>query len=261
MAPMADPVPKLAPRPLSRTMRLLSVVHPGIRAITAQIGPYTAWWDEQNRQAATASGPLLVAVGDSTAIGIGASAPQRGYVGLLQQRLNQPGTGHQPATANQPATTNQEAAPWRVVNLALSGARVDDALERQLPALAGLEPDLVVCCIGTNDVVWGRETGRLREQLRNLVGRLPDRTLIGALAGGSARARLANRALRGAAGERGMTLVNPWAEPTPPGLQRLASDRFHPSDVGYELMAIPFYRALGLPAGGAGSHPSGPAGH
>lgn len=225
---MADPLPRLTPRPLSRAVRLASLLHAGIRTTTAQIEPYTAWWDAQNQEAVAGDGPLLVAVGDSTAIGIGASAPDRSYVGLLHRRL----------LADDPA--------WRVVNLALSGARVVDALDRQLPALAGLEADLVVCCIGTNDLVWGKETTVLKEQLRLLVAGLPDGAVVGRPAGGSPRARMAARALRNAGRERGLTVIDPWAEPTPEGQERLAVDRFHPNDLGYELMAIPYAKAIGL---------------
>lgn len=225
---MADPVPRLTPRPLSRAVRLASLVHAGIRTTTAQIEPYTAWWDAQNQAAADGDGPLLVAVGDSTAIGIGASIPERSYVGRLHHRLRE----------RDPA--------WRAVNLALSGARVADALDRQLPALAGLGADLVVCCIGTNDLVWGKETTALRDQLRRLVAELPDGAVVGRPAGGSPRARMASRALHNAGRERGLAVIDPWAEPTPEGQERLAVDRFHPNDLGYELMEIPYARALGL---------------
>lgn len=232
---MSNLVPKLDPRPTSRAIRLLSLVLPGVRTVTAQIEPYTAWWDAQNQRSAGTEGPLLVAVGDSTAIGIGASAPDRSYVGLLRGRLQ--------------AHRGPDAAgnPWRVVNLGLSGARVADALERQMPVVAQLQADVVVCCIGTNDLVWGRETTGLRDNLRRLVEALPDGSVVGSLGGGSARSRMVNRALRRAAAERSLPLVDTWSEPAPEGRERLAVDRFHPNDLGYELMAVPFYRALGLP--------------
>lgn len=229
---MPDPVPTLVPRRPTRSLRLLRSVLPGVRSTTAQIEPYTAWWNESNRRWAARSGPLLVAIGDSTAIGIGASSPDRSYVALLHARLAQ-GTGE----------------PWRVINLALSGARVRDALDRQLPALTRLEPDVVTVCVGTNDLVWGRETTALRRRLRRLVDALPPEAVIGTLAGASPRGQFANRALGDAAGERGLPLVNPWGEPGPPPQERLAVDRFHPNDLGYELMWRPFGRQLGLVTG------------
>ena len=232
---MAQSVPTLVPRPTSRALRLLGVAMPGIKSITKQIDPYTAWWDQQNQEAVASSGPLLVAIGDSTAIGIGASTPSLSYVGRLSAQLSE-----------------RDETSWRMINLALSGARLEDGLERQLPILedlvaSGPTPSLVTCCIGTNDLVWGKDTTRLRDRLRQLVDRLPDGVVMGTLAGGSARARLANRALRNAVAEReAATLVVPWGEPGPEGRERLAEDRFHPNDIGYELMTQPFARALGI---------------
>jgi lysophospholipase L1-like esterase len=223
---MTSLTPKLEPLPLGRGVRLLSLVAPGVRAVTRQIEPYTRWWDDQNRVAVGNQGPLLVVVGDSTAIGIGASTPQRGYVGRLQAHLSE-----------------HHGQPWRVVNLALSGARVGDAIERQLPLVERLDPDQLVCCVGTNDVVWERQNG-LRDQLRQLVAGLPAGSHLSTLAGSSTRARAANRAIRQAAQHHELTLVNPWAEPGPPHRERLARDWFHPNDIGHELMAQAFANAM-----------------
>jgi lysophospholipase L1-like esterase len=209
---------------------------PGIRRVTAQIEPYTRFWSEQNQDAVIGDGPLLGVIGDSTALGIGASYPERGYIGLLRQSL-----------------VHRDGRPWRVVNLAQSGARAVDGLERQLPILRDLAGSsavgltLTVCCIGTNDVVWSADTDALRERLRRLIGGLPPGSLVGLVAGGSPRARLANRAVRAAADEAGLAVVDPWREPGPPPSERLAEDRFHPSDLGYSLMARPFSRELDAP--------------
>lgn len=231
-------MPALTPKPPGLGLRSLGLIMPGVREITAQIPPYTRWWSDQNQTALRSDGPLLVVIGDSTAIGIGASAPDRSYVGLVRDGLDRR-DGHDTADG------------WRVINLAQSGARVVDALDRQQPILANLaadpatSPDLVICTIGTNDVVWSADTTGLRSRLRTLVERLPAGTLIGRVAGASPRAHLANRALTEAASNGGHQLIDPWQEPGPPARQRLAPDRFHPNDLGYRLMAIPYLRALG----------------
>lgn len=229
---MTTPVPKLVAKPPGWSVRLLGRFIPGMRIVTAQIKPYTKWWDEQNQMAASATGPLLAVVGDSTAIGIGASAPDRGYVGLVQSRLEE-----------------HHGQAWRVINLGLSGARVQDALDRQLPVLEPLSPDVVICCIGTNDVVWGRETDRLRARLVDLAAGLPPGSIMATLAGMSARAQMANRTIKREAAERDLVAMNPWNEPGPGPAQRVAADRFHPNDLSYELMAQAFGRELGLPGG------------
>lgn len=226
-------MPPLHAKPPGLGLRAAGLVVPGIRSVSAQIGPYTRHWSDQNQVAVTGRGPLLVAIGDSTALGIGASAPTRGYVGLLQESLGQ-----------------RDGRPWRAINLAQSGARAADGVERQLPVLAdlidrGVEPTLVVCCLGSNDVVWSAETTRIRRRLRRLISQLPCGSTVGLVAGGSPRARVVNRAVRQASAEAGCGLVDPWREPGPGPAARLAEDRFHPNDLGYVLMSRPFARHLG----------------
>jgi lysophospholipase L1-like esterase len=106
--------------------------------------------------------------------------------------------------------------------------------------------------------MWGLNTNDMRAKARALVsgvGQLtaPDPAATTAIvcpaAGRSGRARLVNRAMRTAAADAGLAWVNPWNEPGPGPSQRLASDRFHPNDLGYTLMARPLGRQLGLEAG------------
>lgn len=228
-------VPPLHPKPPGIGLRAAGLFVPGIRRVSGQITPYTRHWSDQNQDAAVADGPLLVAIGDSTAIGIGASAPTRSYVGLLGNALSR-----------------RDGRPWRIINLAQSGARAADGVERQLPALVelsdrGVEPTTVVCCLGSNDVVWSSDTTGVREHLRQLIAQLPAGSIVGLVAGSSPRARTVNRAVRQAAADAGCGLVDPWREPGPEPTERLADDRFHPNDLGYVLMTRPFARHLDAP--------------
>lgn len=229
------PVPPLQAKMPGLGLRAVSIVVPGVRRVVAQIHPYTRYWSEQNQAAVATPGPLLAVIGDSTALGIGASAPDRGYVGLLRRAL-----------------TDRDGHQWKVVNLAQSGARSTDGIQRQLPILLDLltssrPPEHVICCVGTNDVVWSRDSRGPRKRLRTLIGRLPPSSMVGLVAGSSPRARVVNRAVRQAAGNAGLTAIDPWREPGPPAGVRLAEDRFHPNDIGYALMARPFARHLGAP--------------
>ncbi|MEM9561925.1 MAG: SGNH/GDSL hydrolase family protein [Actinomycetota bacterium] len=236
---MATPptIPALEPKLPGRGLRAAGLVLPGIRRVSGQITPYTRYWSERNQRAVGGDGPLLIAIGDSTALGIGASTPEHSYIGLLTRALGE-----------------RDGTTWRVVNLAQSGARAADGLDRQLPLAERLlrpggngSAALVVCCIGSNDVVWSTATTAVRDRLRAIIGRLPTGSVVGLVAGGSPRARVVNRAVRNAAAEAGCGLVDPWREPGPPPPQRLAADRFHPNDLGYALMSRPFARHLGAP--------------
>jgi lysophospholipase L1-like esterase len=200
--------------------------------VSRQVGPYTEWWSEQNQRALVDDGPLWISVGDSTCLGIGASDPELGWVGRTIERLR----------SDEPS--------WRVINLAMSGARIDDALTMHLPVVEqlvddGHQPTLTTACVGTNDVLWERVsvTG-LRAQVESLAQRLPRPTVIATIAGSSSRVALTNRVLKQAATDRAVELVDPWREPGPRILERIADDRFHPNDVGHELMADAFLRSI-----------------
>jgi lysophospholipase L1-like esterase len=211
----------------------LGLVHPGVRKVAGQIQPYTRFWSEQNNGALAAGPPLLVVIGDSAAIGVGASRPENGYIGRLQVALSR-----------------RDAQPWQVVNLGRSGAKVDDAVDRQLPvaqqlAAQGL-PALTLCCIGSNDVLWNRSNPDLRVQLQDLIARLPKPAIVGLVAGGGPASRAANRAIRQAAASRDLPVVDPWRRPGSVRL-KLAEDGFHPNDDGYRSMAGAFAEALGAP--------------
>ncbi len=232
---MVESIPELEPTKPGLLLRLAGAVAPGVREVTTQIQPYTRWWNEQNQRALDHDGPLMVVIGDSTAIGIGASAPGNGYVGRLLELLAQ-----------------RDGEPWAAVNLAQSGARVNDGIERQLPIALDIErtgrsPALVICCIGTNDVVWSIDTTGTRQRLARLMRSLPRPALLCLVAGASPRARVINRGIRHRARELQHDVVNPWTEPGPPASHRLAADRFHPNDVGYALMANALARPLATP--------------
>lgn len=242
---MLDHLPPLTAKPPGLLLRVAGTLLDGVATVTDQVEPYTYWWNDRNQDALGEDGPLAIIVGDSTALGIGASHPANGYIGRLIATLDE-------ETA--PAAEN----PWRVINLAQSGAKLDDGLNRQLPIASDIPtPDLVVCCLGTNDLVWGIDTNGLRGKARSLVegvialGAPVDRTVACAVAGGSARARLVNRTIRSTAADNGVLAANPWNEPGPGPSERLASDKFHPNDLGYSLMARALGRSIGVEAGGA----------
>jgi lysophospholipase L1-like esterase len=227
-----DSVPPLVVNPSGRGLRTIGLVVRGVRRVGRQIEPYTNWWSEQNQEALAADGPLWISIGDSTCLGIGASSPEAGWVGRTQQVLRE----------RDPA--------WRVINLAMSGAKIVDALDEHLPIVddlvsAGHRPHLTTTCVGTNDVFWGRVgVTELRSQVVELTSRLPRPAVVATIAGSSSRVALTNRVLKQAATEDQLTLVDPWREPGPGVFERVADDRFHPNDVGHQLMADAFLRAI-----------------
>ncbi|WP_082054281.1 arylesterase [Methyloterricola oryzae] len=98
------------------------------------------------------AGTILV-LGDSISAGYGLENLERGWVGLLQQRLQ------------------QTHADWSIVNASISGdtsagglARVDDLLQRHAPGVVILE-------LGGNDGLRGLPPARLKENLTGIIAR------------------------------------------------------------------------------------------
>lgn len=217
-------------RPRGPVLSALSATFPGIRAVQEQVEPYAAWWRAHNREAARGSGPLWVALGDSMTLGIGAGAPDLGWVGQLSRRFDERGWHH------------------RVVNLGVSGARVEDLLERQLPALAELTADrpaaLVTVVVGSNDVVLRRHRRLLVGRFTELLDRLPEGAVVSNLPNPHREARVVDELLRERAAAGRVVLVDMRREGPRSWWGRLASDRFHPNDAGYAEMAAVVERSV-----------------
>lgn len=208
-------------------MRLLTMLVPGVRRVRAQVAPYAAAWREHNARAVLSPGRRWIVLGDSMSQGVGASAYDAGWVGQLDQRLR--AEGHDLA----------------VLNLAATGARTTDVLERQLPVLDhlpaqpdGSPPALVTVLVGSNDLFGGRGSrAALPDAMGRLVARLPVGSLVATLPQPSAAADLANAHVERAAAAGRIRMVDLRATGPSSWRGRLAADLFHPNDRGYDAMA------------------------
>jgi acyl-CoA thioesterase-1 len=205
---------------------------------------HSAWWREHAKR----EGELLyVAVGDSAAQGIGASKPHRGYVGTVASHLRK--------------TTGRSV---RVINLSVSGARLRETLEAQVPRLARLEPDVITVSVGANDIA-GFDAIRFDRELRELADALPPHSIVADLpcfffGEAEKRVRIANGIVHQVVGEHGFTLAPLYKATRRQGAARVAlnqasADFFHPNDRGYRVWASAFLplvdRAVGaLPTRG-----------
>lgn len=187
------------------------------------------------------SGDLLyVAIGDSAAQGIGASRPDRSYVGVLADHVR----------ARLGVAGDQRML--RVANLGISVATVKLAIHSELPLLAGLEPDLLTVCIGANDIAnWNEQ--HFERDIRTLFDALPDHAIIADLPSfyflpGEKKVVIANRIVRNEAAARGLTVVPLHALTERQGLwgmtRQFAGDLFHPNDRGYRVWADAFAPAV-----------------
>ena len=205
-------------------------VRPGIAAVLDAREPYRAYWDRSNADALRADGPLWVALGDSTAQGVGASRPDRSYVGQLLDLLH------------------TDDATWRVVNLSVSGARIADVTRDQVPRVLDLgEPALVTCAVGVNDVIRPGFS-HAPHALRVLVASLPAATVLATVPQGllPLRAQRLNRVIWSEAPPAGLRVADVWARTGLPWRGKFGADTFHPSDAGYADWCAAFAATLGL---------------
>ena len=125
----------------------------GVTAMREDCAAFARYWQAHNDQVLAMDGPLWVVLGDSTAQGLGAPSPDRGYVGQVLTELRE-----------------RTHLPWRVLNLSVSGALTRDVISAQLPRLPA-HADLVTCGIGVNDILY-TSPGKLFADLRALIARL-----------------------------------------------------------------------------------------
>ncbi len=207
----------------------------------AGVGRARSYWSVPH---GATGGLLYVALGDSAAQGVGASRPQRGYVGLLASDLEV-----------------RCGCPVRVVNLSVSGARVADVLWQQVPRLAALPPDVVTVDVGGNDVATYDPVGFSR-RVGQLTAALPPRTYIADVPyfmhGRYERhAQQAADVLAASARRRGLLVVPLHAALRDRGWSAMvtdfAPDFFHPNDRGYRVWAAAFWTSM------SGARQPGPA--
>lgn len=188
----------------------------------------------------------FVVLGDSTAAGLGAGSPQHAYATVLSERLG--GQGYR-----------VELSAY-----GLSGARVKDVLEDQVPLAEKVSPDLVFVGIGANDSTHLTALSSVKRDMGAALDRLvatgaavvvagppdmrahawlePLRSLVGW------RGRQIATAIETAARERDLDVV-PLAELAGPYFasnpeDAYASDNFHPGPGGYRAWADAIYPVL-----------------
>ena len=189
----------------------------------------------------------LVVMGDSTAAGLGTNEPSHAYPQVLARRLASDGY----------------RVDLRVFGL--SGARVKDVLEEQLPQALEVDPDYGFIGIGANDVTHLTSLGDVRADMSEVLMVLARRTGAEVVIAGAPdmRAPAFYEPLRSLAGWRGRQVagaieevgraqgaaVVELAKETGPKFgtdpQRFHStDDFHPSADGYRLWADAIYPVL-----------------
>jgi len=154
--------------------------------------------------------------------------------------------------------STRTAVPCALTNLAADGASVAAVLERQLPSVARIGPDLVSVTVGMNDIRdpafseerFAADLGRLLDGLAAtgatmLTCTLPDISAIMSLPAdlvevARQRIRRASEIIREQAGRRGAVCLDVWAMAGAADPELFGPDRIHPNASGHQLMADAF---------------------
>lgn len=214
---------------------VLAIVGLRVIELYTQLSRYQNYWNAQNQRTIQNQRIDYVAFGDSAAQGVGASKPDKGYVGLIQQELSK-----------------RSGREVELVNLSKSGAKIRDVLDTQLPAYDALAKDnktIVTVEIGANDITSFNEQ-RFEQDMDQLMSRLPKQTIISDIPNfsGSRLSKLeknvtiANNIMYRLAEKHGFTLA-PLHERTKNnrGLLTFGADLFHPSNKGYRENWAPVF--------------------
>jgi lysophospholipase L1-like esterase len=185
-----------------------------------------------------------VAVGDSLTAGrddVGAGGGRIGWARRLAEMLSV-----------------RTGVACGLTNLAADGASVRAVVERQLPLVRGLGPDLVSVTVGMNDIRepefredgFAAELGRLLDGLAAtgaivLTCTLPDIAAaiplpVGLVELARARMRAASEIIGDQAARRGAICLDLWAMPEACDPELFGPDRIHPNASGHRLMAARF---------------------
>lgn len=200
--------------------------------LSGQESAYAKYWSEPRGEK---GGIVYVALGDSAAQGIGASTPEKGYVGLV---------------ADQIRTETKRGV--LVINLSKTGAKIDDVIRDQLPLLSNYRPDIITIGIGGNDI---RSYSKMQyaNSVIKLTSLLPEGTIIADnpyfMHGRWEKYSVeAANVIETHAKANKLTVANLHHTMLSRGwksmLYDFAADWFHPNDSGYKVWAQAFAPAV-----------------
>lgn len=201
--------------------------------LTNRIPAHHVYWGERGRPDPDAV--LYVALGDSAALGLGASKPQHGYVGILAAEIAR--------------TTGRRV---RVRNLAIDGATCAVVAAEELQRIP--KETAVVCTldVGANDI-WSFDPERFRREFERICAALPAGTIVADLPSFSplpiaGRVAAANGVVHEVVAAHGLTLAPLHAATRAGGpiiaIRNAAGDLFHPNDRGHRVWAEAFLPAV-----------------
>lgn len=201
--------------------------------LTNRIPGHHVYWGERGKPDPEAV--LYVALGDSAALGLGASTPDRGYVGIVAAEIAR--------------LTGRRV---RVRNLSIDGATCAVVLADELHRIPKAPALVCTLDVGANDV-WSFEPARFRDEFDRICAALPPGSIVADLPSFSilpiaGRVRGANRIVHEVVAAHDLVLA-PLNAATRRGgpvtaIRNAAGDLFHPNDRGHRVWAEAFLPAV-----------------
>jgi acyl-CoA thioesterase-1 len=199
--------------------------------LKGSISRYSQFWKQQ---ASNQGEFTYIALGDSAAQGIGASKPELGYVGLLARQIQQ-----------------QTGKTVRTVNLSVTGAKIDDVIQKQVPQLKNYKANLVSIEIGSNDVANNYDSKKFQSQYEQMASLLPAGAVVSNIPYFGGRLRLnaqaldASRTIQQIAQKHNLKLADLQSETRRrQSVFNYSSDYFHPSNRGYKIWKDAFWETI-----------------
>jgi acyl-CoA thioesterase I len=190
-------------------------------------------WDNGNAKAASSKQIVLVALGDSTAQGIGALTPSQSFVSRVAKRISE-----------------QQKKPVKIYNFSTSGVESGDILKNQLPKLKKLPRyDAVMIATGPNNITHKKTLKDFSSDIASTLSQLPaDKTVISNLPPMGPKDSLGNtsydwgRAVMVVAQQKNVRVapVYEHVQTRVSDPRTYAGDFYHPSGAGYKLWADAF---------------------
>ena len=238
----ADIISSIETTPKSRPKRIAKMVliAIGLLIVTElialawlmnSVGTYKNYWINKAKN----SGEITyLALGDSAAQGIGATSPSRGYVGIIASRLAQ-----------------KTGKKVRVINLSVTGAKIDDYLRDQAPKIKDINADVVTIEIGANDIPKFEED-KFQKEFKKVLESLPKGANISNMPVFNSRPSSTNNAKQASmiikkelADYPDLNFVDLQKETSEnQSIFGFAPDLFHPNNLSYKNWANAFWQKI-----------------
>lgn len=201
--------------------------------VGSSVDKFEAFWQTQNK--ANPNGDYtVVALGDSTVQGIGATSPYKGFVGQAVRRYEK-----------------QHNKTISLYNYSKTGAKVSDVLNDQFPMAQHVDTaDLVIIAVGPNDATNGTPLDDYIASYQEVLDKLPKEKTVIANIPPLGRRGMSNETIEEwnvrletltAINQITMAPVYQVIKPRSYNPLIYSGDFYHPSNIGYGLWADAFY--------------------